>query len=190
MRERTYSEDNRIYELDGNAARKVVAFPGEEAPYEVPSREREQRKGKKRKALERSYSDREKSAKLSATPLVDAAAMAVLCAALVIIVLSAASLLRVQSDISAMNKEITKINAETYALKTANDHVELTIEKSIDYDTILKVATEELGMVYPYENQMIKYHCEDKGYVRQYGELIGNEEESFAKTFVKMLLYK
>ena len=47
----------------------------------------------------------------------------------------------------------------------------MSINSSIDYNYIYKVATEELGMVYPSQNQIVNYDSEDSEYVVQYKDV-------------------
>ena len=47
----------------------------------------------------------------------------------------------------------------------------MAINSSIDYDYIYKVATEELGMVYASQNQIVTYDSEDSEYVVQYKDV-------------------
>ncbi len=42
-------------------------------------------------------------------------------------------------------------------------------------------------MVYPYENQVITYKSVTNGYVRQYGDLKGNEELNFIERVLRLV---
>ena len=171
---------NNLYSIDGTAARSLQ-------PNDMPLSERQWEKENKRRAKNRTYADRERVARVNYIPVIDFFAMAILCVAVAITVYSCIAFLKIQSNISTYSKKTLSIENTTKALKTANDDMELKIEKSIDYDKILTVATEELGMVYPYENQMITYSYEKKGYVRQYGDLTGNEQESHLDIILRLL---
>ena len=56
-------------------------------------------------------------------------------------------------------------------LKSENDALETRINTSLDLDYVYRVATEELGMVYPNKNQVILYNKTESEYVRQYEDI-------------------
>ena len=178
-----YRRGKNLYGIDGSAARVLQ-------PNDMPLSERQWEKESKKRARNRTYAERERVAKVNYVPVIDFFAMAILVVAVALTVYSCIAFLKIQSNISTYSKKTLAIENTTKALKTANDDLELKIEKSIDYDKILTVATEELGMVYPYENQMISYSYEKKGYVRQYGELTGNEQESHLDIMLRLLFNK
>ena len=49
-----------------------------------------------------------------------------------------------------------------------NDATQARLEASIDLEQIYQIATEERGMSYPAEGQIIDYEKEDREYVRKY----------------------
>ena len=49
--------------------------------------------------------------------------------------------------------------------------METRINTSLDLDYVYRVATEELGMVYPNKNQVILYNKTESEYVRQYEDI-------------------
>ena len=83
--------------------------------------------------------------------------------------------IRVYNEVKQTERETKSIARELDSLKVANDNVENSIYNSIDLEKIRKTAIEKYGMVYPYENQVITYKSVTNGYVRQYGDLKGNE---------------
>lgn len=68
-------------------------------------------------------------------------------------------------------REIASLRKELSTMTMENDNLEISINSSIDYDYIYKVATEELGMVYPSCSQIIRYDSEDSEYVVQYKDV-------------------
>lgn len=68
-------------------------------------------------------------------------------------------------------REIASLRKELSTMTMENDNLEISINSSIDYDYIYKVATEELGMVYPSCNQIVSYDSEDSEYVVQYKDV-------------------
>ena len=187
------------YMTDGTSARKLdVTEYGYAVRKESPVREEEPerkespatnpavRRKNSRRTYERTQYENEKTAKQSAIPAINVVAMLTIAVAVIAAAYTCLGYLKVQADIVSVGKKITALENATAELASANNYTELEIEKSIDYDTILTVATEELGMVYPYDNQMITYETSNKGYVRQYGELLGNEEETTVSVLLKM----
>ena len=66
---------------------------------------------------------------------------------------------------------IITIEKELEFLKSENDALETRINTSLDLDYVYRVATEELGMVYPNKNQVILYNKTESEYVRQYEDI-------------------
>lgn len=73
-------------------------------------------------------------------------------------------------------KEITAMKEQLNALKEKNNQTELTIDTSIDYDYIYKVATEQLGMIPVEANQIVKYKSGESEYVIQYSDVPENQK--------------
>lgn len=71
---------------------------------------------------------------------------------------------------TAYTKQIESLRTEVEELKESNDLSRLAIETSIDYNYIYKVATEELGMVYPGIGQIVTYSSGESEYVIQYSD--------------------
>jgi cell division protein FtsL len=81
------------------------------------------------------------------------------------------SYLRVQHDVVTLDKKIASVESEIMALKEKNDAAYSRIDTSVDLAYIYKVATEELGMVHPVENQVFSYKNQKSDYVRQYADI-------------------
>ncbi|MCD8077491.1 MAG: septum formation initiator family protein [Lachnospiraceae bacterium] len=79
--------------------------------------------------------------------------------------------LQLQSDIVYSKHSVTSLTSSIEALKTQNDATEDSIEIYTDLDYIYEVATSELGMVYPSDDQIILYDKEESEYVRQYEDI-------------------
>ena len=56
-------------------------------------------------------------------------------------------------------------------LKSDNDALEARISTYVDLKHIYEVATGELGMVYPSDDQILYYDKTESGYVRQYEDI-------------------
>ena len=94
---------------------------------------------------------------------------------------------RVYNEIKQTENETRTLNVELSSIKTANDNTENTLYSNIDLGKIRKTAIEKYGMVYPYENQVITYKSVTNGYVRQYGDLKGNEELNFIERVLRLV---
>ena len=53
-------------------------------------------------------------------------------------------------------------------MKQKNDALQNAISAALDPEKIFTIATEELGMVYPGDHQVIEYKKQESEYVRQY----------------------
>ena len=64
--------------------------------------------------------------------------------------------------------QIESYQKEIENLKQKNDALQNAINSALDPEKIYTIATEELGMVYPGDNQVIEYKKSESEYVRQY----------------------
>lgn len=76
-----------------------------------------------------------------------------------------------QSDITSGRRQIVKAEEELQRLRAENNSKEIFLQKSVDLNEVYRIATEELGMVYPSADQVIYYERSDGGYVRQYEDI-------------------
>jgi len=79
--------------------------------------------------------------------------------------------LQVQSSITAHRNNINKLETSVMTMKADNNAVEGQIDTYVDLDYIRKVAMNEMGMVYPSDDQVIYYDKTESGYVRQYEDI-------------------
>lgn len=79
-----------------------------------------------------------------------------------------------QSSITSHQTTIGKLESQLSTLKTNNSATESRINAYVDLDYIYKVATEELGMTYASDNQVIYYDKSESEYVRQYEDIPTN----------------
>jgi len=79
--------------------------------------------------------------------------------------------LRVQAQVKENASTVSKLQAELIELTNQNDETELDINANIDYEALYDIATQELGMVYPDKDQVIKYEAGVSEYVKQYGDI-------------------
>ena len=79
--------------------------------------------------------------------------------------------LMLKSDIIASKRHIATLQNQLDKIRLANNAVEGSIAIYTDLDYIYKVATEEMGMVYPTEDQVIRFDKTESEYVRQYEDI-------------------
>lgn len=190
------------YRIEGNTVRASVPEEWEEestrperivAPsrrYADSQRIKPDRERQRQLRESRERRQEQRLAPQSAAPAIDLLAMIVLVCAMAVTFMVCISYLQVQAQISSQIKETERLNAMTEELVVKNDYSELKLETSLDMEQIRLVAMEELGMVYPYQNQVISYKAGKNGYVRQYGELLGNEQESVLQLMMRMVFGK
>lgn len=83
----------------------------------------------------------------------------------------ASSYLKVNSSITATQKEIAQVESDYDTLKAKNDSSLEEINSSIDLKSIYDIAVNELGMVFATDNQIIKYEDNEAAYVRDYEDI-------------------
>lgn len=92
-------------------------------------------------------------------------------AALFIVFVVCVNYLSLQSEVSEKSDRMASLEQTYNKLKSDNDYLEVYIDSNIDYDYILDVAINELGMVYANSSQVISYQSEDIEYVKQYSDI-------------------
>lgn len=88
-------------------------------------------------------------------------------AALIAVCLSCINYLDIQAQLAGKAAVISELEAEYVDLKTDNDLAEVVIDSTIDYNYILDVAINELGMVYPDKEQVVVYDSQKMEVVKQ-----------------------
>ena len=130
--------------------------------------ERKKKQEKEKIARSTIRRNREKALQISIPYLL------MLAAATVAVVAICVSYLKVQSSITSHQTTIGKLESQLSTLKTNNSATESRINAYVDLDYIYKVATEELGMTYASDNQVIYYDKSESEYVRQYEDIPTN----------------
>ena len=155
MAERIRSSSTKAY-IDGNTVRKL-------RPARAP--EKGERQKPKKKVSYRVRRNQEKALQVN-LPYVLMFTVALICTLYLCI-----NYLQVQSTMTTRIHNIETIEKELEFLKSENDALETRINTSLDLDYVYRVATEELGMVYPNKNQVILYNKTESEYVRQYEDI-------------------
>ena len=86
----------------------------------------------------------------------------------VIFGLFAGAYIKIQSDITARMKTISKLESQIADLKAENDEAYKRINTAIDLDAIKNTAINELGMFYATQEQIVYYKVENDDYMNQY----------------------
>lgn len=94
-----------------------------------------------------------------------------LCIALLAALASCVIYLSAQSAVTQKNEEVISLKSELNLLVETNSQTKERINDSIDLEYVRKYATDVLGMVYPAESQIVKYHSDDEDYIKQYQDI-------------------
>ncbi|MDD3174665.1 MAG: septum formation initiator family protein [Herbinix sp.] len=150
------NENTRTSYVEGNTVRKLSTAPDtwrEEQYYEVPSPRRQERKQTK---------------SLSG---INFTSLLVLSVAIIATLYVCVEYLKIQSDVTQMNKSIVTLQKDLTTLTKENDAEYEMVNTAYDLDYVYHVAVEELGMVYPNKNTVITYESSDDDYVRHYEDI-------------------
>ena len=79
--------------------------------------------------------------------------------------------LMLQHEVSNMEKSIVSMENNLNTMRNENDAAYEQINMVYDLDYVYSIAVEELGMVYPNNNEVITFEGTDESYVRQYADI-------------------
>lgn len=149
--------------LHGNTVRKLQAVP-----------RREERENLQKDAKLRNHARRNREKALQMNP----GYVLFLAIATVITLVVCINYLQLQSDITNKISRISSLERELADLQSQNNEEYNKVANSVDLEHIKKVATQELGMIYAGEEQVILYDSKDSDYVRQYEDVPKEESSS------------
>lgn len=86
-------------------------------------------------------------------------------------VFACVNFLKLQAASTAHLRTISSLESQISELKAENDAAYDAAVSSVDLERVKEIATEELGMVYADQGQIITYDSQDGDYVRQYSEV-------------------
>jgi cell division protein FtsL len=139
---------------EGNTVRKLNAVPQrEEEFYELPSRRRQEHRQTKT---------------LSG---INFASLLILTVAIIAALYVCVDYLRMQADVNRMDNKVVALQDELTTKTKDNDAAYAAVNTAYDLNYIYRVAVEELGMVYPKDNNIITYQDSEDDYVRQYEKI-------------------
>lgn len=79
--------------------------------------------------------------------------------------------LMLQHQVSNMEKDIISKERTLATMKNENDAAYEQINMVYDLDYVYSIAVNELGMVYPNNNEIITFEKTEESYVRQYADI-------------------
>ena len=166
---RGYEKNTKEYFVDGNVVRKLEAQEVYELeqPQEDYELELERRK-RREKALRR----RERVHNMDLFSLITLTIAIIVTASVLV------RYLKVQSQVTAITKEIASIESEIILLKEENRIATESITSNINLDYIYKKATKKLGMVHPNKEQVVTYESTKDDSVKQYGDIPEGTDQS------------
>lgn len=182
---KTNRDTKSKYAIDGNNARKLHQETSPNSYEESMSewlerREQAQRQKRGNEARKRRLQrERETRMELSAFIVLTAA---VLCTFSVFF-----SYLNVQSEVTNTSKKIASIESEIISIKNTNQIAREKVNDTIDLAEVYQIATKELGMVHPDQDQIIEYDKVKSDYLKQYSEIPEVKEENFITKIMNSL---
>ncbi len=142
--------------IDGNTVRRTEVVP-EERP-----QEQEQ---KKQGVSYQVRLNRERARHMSLPYVM------MLTVAMAVTVVLCCQMLQISSHTAQTKKRIAALQSSVDALRMSNNAIEDGVRIYTDLDYVYRVATKDLGMVYPTEEQVIRYNRTESEYVRQYEDI-------------------
>lgn len=139
------------YYVDGSAVRKPE-------PYQRQKTQRRQQQFR--------YQKRENVLGLRYTIFL-AAAFCLMAASVLLYMHASTKLTSVKEEISTQQASLSQIQEK-------NDSLKESLNDNMDLNELYQKATQDLGMVYPDEGQVIYYDSSNSDYIRQYGQ-VGND---------------
>ena len=79
--------------------------------------------------------------------------------------------LRLQATSTQLQKKTVSLQTQLKNLQIENDIVYNEIISGVDLEQVREVATEELGMTYPSQSQIVSYEAVSSDYVKHYEEM-------------------
>lgn len=151
------------YYIDGNTVRRSEAVPDyRKVRQERIEEEREAEQRRKRRIARR---NRERELRMSRSYVF------FLSVAVVVFGMFTGGYIKVQSEVTARMRTISKLESQINDLKADNDEAYKKLNTSVDLEEIKNRAITELGMFYAKEAQIIYYSVGDDDYMNQYGEI-------------------
>lgn len=154
------------YYTEGNAARQVEVMPAmPDYREEIKRREKAKEEAELKRQKREARQAQERALRANRRYLI------FLTMGVAIFGIFASFYIKIQSDITARMKTISKLESQIADLKAENDEAFKRINTAIDLDAIKNTAIDELGMFYATEEQIVYYTVENDDYMNQYIEI-------------------
>lgn len=173
-----YKDYQRENYVDGATARKLQAVPdyADNRDYDDDYDYAEEERRRKQTYQERKRRERAASRRREKTRTMDGISLIVLVAAMAVTFYVCLQYIRVHTDITALSKSIAVKESQVVTMKKDNNAALEEISRTFDLSYVYKIATKELGMVFPDANQVIKYESKKSDYVKQFEEIPSEED--------------
>lgn len=155
--------ENRTY-IDGNAARELQELRSAQTHQEYVQRQEEDREAKRHKRQVRAATQRNKERALQISP----GYVLFLAATMILMGVVFGCYLQLQSDLNKRVQHVAALETELLNLQNDNDAQQKKINNSVDLENIRQKAMNELGMVYPAEEQIEYFEVDNDDYMNQY----------------------
>lgn len=153
---------NQGYYTEGNTVRKLQAVP----------RYTEEEEQQKRKHTVTRKKQRVESG-------IDIVSCLLMTVAIVFTLYTCVDFLSAQTKSTQLSSKIASLESNLSKLKNQNNTSLSEMNSSVDLKYIYKVATKELGMIYPDNKQVITYKSTLSDYVKQYRDIPEEDNSSF-----------
>lgn len=170
-----YQRDNYV---DGTTARKLQAVPdyADNSDYYDDYDYAEEKRRREQTYQERKRRERAANRRREKTRTMDGISLIILVAAVAVTFYVCLQYIKVQTDITALSKSIAVKESQVVTMKKDNNAALEEISRTFDLSYVYKIATKELGMVFPDEDQVIKYDSSKSDYVKQFEEIPSEED--------------
>lgn len=142
--------------ISGSAARQLET---------VPERERVEKEKRKKQLSQAAKHNRERAKEISP------GYMLFLAVATVGLMCVCMTYLKLHADIAQTKSDINDITTSINTLTSQNNSLDYTINSYTDINYIIKVATEELGMIQASKGQVSYYSSTESEYMKQFADV-------------------
>ncbi len=177
-----YKDYQRENYVDGTTARKLQAVPdyADNSDYDYDYYDdydyAEEKRRREQTYQERKRRERAAKRRREKTRTMDGISLIMLVAAVAVTFYVCLQYISVQTDITALSKSIAVKESQVVSMKKDNNAALEEISRTFDLSYVYKIATKELGMVFPDEDQVIKYDSSKSDYVKQFEEIPSEED--------------
>ena len=159
--------EKTVYYTEGNTVRKMQAVPDSMPDYREERRRREaaEREAEEKRKKRIARKNQEKALRTSRSYVM------FLTMGVLIFGMFAGAYIKIQSDITARMRTISKLESQIADLRAENNEAYKRISTAVDLEAIKTKAINELGMFYATPDQIIYYTVENDDYMNQYIEI-------------------